>query len=62
MAVLGGAGELARRLRTSEEAGLTGDRADLDLRRTVFGSNIIPPSPSPSFLRVRSFWSRKDDL
>jgi P-type Ca2+ transporter type 2B len=32
--------------------GLRGDQADLRLRVDVFGSNVIPPKPPKSFLRL----------
>jgi hypothetical protein len=52
---MGGVEAVARKLHTSEEAGLLDERADLELRRRIYGPNIIPGVPSPSFLRVTFF-------
>ena len=55
MAEQGGVAAVARKLHTSEDAGLLGERADLELRRRIYGPNLIPGLPSPSFLRVKIF-------
>lgn len=41
-------------------AGLSGSTVDLDHRRQVFGSNIIPPKPPKSFLRL--VWEALQDV
>ena len=54
VAEYGGVHELARKLNTSEGAGLTGDQSDLEHRQDVFGSNTIPPKPPKTFLELVS--------
>ena len=41
-------------------AGLSGDPEDLRHRREVFGSNIIPPKPSKTFLML--VWEALQDV
>lgn len=49
----GGVFELCKRLKTSPNEGLsTTNQADLTRRQEVFGSNVIPPKPPKSFLRL----------
>ncbi|CAA9999124.1 unnamed protein product [Nesidiocoris tenuis] len=48
----GGAPGLCRALYTNSSDGLTGGKEDLSHRREVFGSNMIPPKKSKSFLRL----------
>lgn len=49
----GGVFELCKRLRTSPNEGLNSTNpADLTRRQEVFGSNVIPPKPPKSFLRL----------
>ena len=40
--------------------GLRGDRADLEARRDVFGSNTIPPKPPKTFLQL--VWEALQDI
>lgn len=40
--------------------GLTGDPADLEKRREVFGSNIIPPKKAKTFLQL--VWEALQDV
>ncbi|CAG5130828.1 unnamed protein product, partial [Candidula unifasciata] len=54
----GGVHELCKLLKTSATTGL--DESDLDLRRKVFGSNVIPPKPPKSFLRL--VWEALQDV
>ena len=49
----GGVHEIARKLNTSEAAGLSGEKGDLEHRQDVFGSNTIPPKPPKTFLEVK---------
>ncbi|XP_071745596.1 LOW QUALITY PROTEIN: plasma membrane calcium-transporting ATPase 2 [Lepeophtheirus salmonis] len=57
---LGGTEEISKKLNTSCTNGLTGDIADLELRRDVFGSNIIPPRPPKTFLQL--VWEALQDV
>ena len=41
-------------------AGLSGDKGDLEHRRDVFGSNIIPPRPPKTFLEL--VWEALQDV
>jgi Ca2+ transporting ATPase len=52
--------ELCRRLQTSPIEGLSGAAADKKIRTDVFGSNIIPPKPPKSFLRL--VWEALQDV
>ena len=40
--------------------GLSGDKGDLEHRRDVFGSNIIPPRPPKTFLEL--VWEALQDV
>ena len=41
-------------------SGLSGDKGDLEHRRDVFGSNIIPPRPPKTFLEL--VWEALQDV
>jgi len=56
----GGVHEIARKLNTSEQTGLSGDESDLEHRRDYFGSNTIPPKPPKSFLAL--VWEALQDV
>ncbi|XP_049843239.1 plasma membrane calcium-transporting ATPase 2-like [Schistocerca gregaria] len=56
----GGIGGLCRLLRTSPTRGLSGIRADLENRRKVFGSNMVPPKPPKTFLHL--IWEALQDV
>lgn len=56
----GGANGLCTKLRTDAISGLSGDEADLQLRREVFGSNTIPPKKSKTFLQL--VWEALQDV
>ncbi|PVD24236.1 hypothetical protein C0Q70_14706 [Pomacea canaliculata] len=55
----GGVLEMCRKLRTSPTEGLTGD-LDREARLEAFGSNIIPPKPPKSFMRL--VWEALQDV
>ncbi|KAK7490555.1 hypothetical protein BaRGS_00018158 [Batillaria attramentaria] len=55
----GGVLEMCKKLRTSPTEGLTGD-LDRQSRVAVFGTNIIPPKPPKSFLRL--VWEALQDV
>merc|ERR1712203_643137 len=57
---IGGLRGLLNALNTSEEQGTRGDKADLEGRRDVFGSNIIPPKPPKTFLEL--VWEALQDI
>jgi len=57
---LGGVKGLVAKLNTSETNGLRGDKADLEGRRDVFGSNVIPPKPPKTFLQL--VWEALQDI
>jgi Ca2+ transporting ATPase len=42
------------------ETGLSGTKADLELRRQVFGANVIPPKPPKTFLML--MWEAIQDV
>ncbi|XP_056591333.1 plasma membrane calcium-transporting ATPase 4 isoform X1 [Triplophysa dalaica] len=48
------------RLKTSAIEGLSGDPADLEKRRTVFGQNFIPPKKPKTFLQL--VWEALQDV
>ncbi|XP_053203024.1 plasma membrane calcium-transporting ATPase 2-like isoform X4 [Panonychus citri] len=48
----GGVQGLCQGLHTSPNEGLSGSPKDLEERRTVFGSNVIPPKPPKTFLQL----------
>nr|ABL63470.1 plasma membrane calcium ATPase [Pinctada fucata] len=56
----GGVIELCKKLFTSPNEGLSGAPADLEDRRTVFGSNVIPPKPPKTFLQL--VWEALQDV
>jgi len=41
-------------------AGLSGQRDDLERRRDIFGSNVIPPKPPKTFLQL--VWEALQDV
>ncbi|KAI7795092.1 plasma membrane calcium-transporting ATPase 4 isoform X1 [Triplophysa rosa] len=51
---------ICRRLKTSAIDGLSGDPADLEKRRTVFGQNLIPPKKPKTFLQL--VWEALQDV
>ncbi|XP_037680932.1 plasma membrane calcium-transporting ATPase 4 isoform X3 [Choloepus didactylus] len=51
---------LCSRLRTSPVEGLSGNPADLEKRRRVFGQNLIPPKRSKTFLEL--VWEALQDV
>ncbi|GAB1599825.1 plasma membrane calcium-transporting ATPase 2 isoform X8 [Argonauta hians] len=56
----GGVLEICKKLYTSTSEGLSGNPVDLNHRREVFGSNIIPPKPPKSFLQL--VWDALQDV
>ncbi|KAI5692756.1 hypothetical protein M8J75_000261 [Diaphorina citri] len=56
----GGVPEICKKLYTSPNEGLGGSQTDLEHRREVFGSNIIPPKPSKTFLQL--VWEALQDV
>ncbi|XP_076362615.1 plasma membrane calcium-transporting ATPase 2-like isoform X3 [Tachypleus tridentatus] len=56
----GGVQELCRKLFTSPTDGLSGSTTDLEHRRQTFGSNVIPPKPSKTFLQL--VWEALQDI
>lgn len=56
----GGVHNLCGKLRTSQNEGLTGDPKDLELRKQVFGANVIPPKPPKTFLQL--VWEALQDV
>jgi P-type Ca2+ transporter type 2B len=48
----GGVEGVMERLYTSEDKGLSGNKADVDHRRETFGSNVIPPKPPKTFFQL----------
>jgi len=60
VAEYGGVHEIARKLNTSEQTGLSGDHSDLEHRRDYFGSNTIPPKPPKTFLAL--VWEALQDV
>ncbi|KAK3932602.1 Plasma membrane calcium-transporting ATPase 3 [Frankliniella fusca] len=57
---LGGVQELCKKLYTSPNEGLTGSAVDMEHRRETFGSNVIPPKPPKTFLRL--VWEALQDV
>ncbi|XP_067683198.1 plasma membrane calcium-transporting ATPase 2-like isoform X2 [Haliotis asinina] len=55
-----GVTEMCRKLYTSPNEGLSGNPVDLEHRRKIFGSNIIPPKAPKSFLRL--VWEALQDV
>ncbi|XP_077013585.1 plasma membrane calcium-transporting ATPase 4 isoform X4 [Tamandua tetradactyla] len=56
----GGVQNLCSRLKTSPVEGLSGNPADLEKRRRVFGQNVIPPKRSKTFLEL--VWEALQDV
>lgn len=56
----GGVLELCKRLYTSPNEGLSGSPADVRARLEAFGSNVIPPKPPKTFLRL--VWEALQDV
>ncbi|CAE1239789.1 ATP2B [Acanthosepion pharaonis] len=56
----GGVLEMCKKLYTSPSEGLSGNPYDLEHRRQVFGSNVIPPKPPKSFLQL--VWEALQDV
>lgn len=52
--------EICTRLKTSPVEGLSGNPADLEKRRLVFGKNMIPPKKPKSFLEL--VWEALQDV
>ncbi|XP_015232187.1 PREDICTED: plasma membrane calcium-transporting ATPase 1-like isoform X5 [Cyprinodon variegatus] len=51
---------LCNRLKTSPIDGLSGQPADIEKRKTVFGENLIPPKKSKTFLQL--VWEALQDV
>ncbi|XP_072522102.1 plasma membrane calcium-transporting ATPase 2 isoform X4 [Salminus brasiliensis] len=51
---------LCQRLKTSPTEGLTGNVTDLEMRRTVYGQNLIPPKKPKTFLQL--VWEALQDV
>ncbi|XP_069489186.1 plasma membrane calcium-transporting ATPase 4 isoform X2 [Ambystoma mexicanum] len=58
--VYGGVQNICRRLKTSPVEGLSGNPADLEKRRQVFGQNVIPPKKAKTFLAL--VWEALQDV
>lgn len=56
----GGVQEICTRLKTSPIEGLSGNPADLEKRRLVFGKNVIPPKKPKTFLEL--VWEALQDV
>ncbi|XP_008582464.1 PREDICTED: plasma membrane calcium-transporting ATPase 4 isoform X1 [Galeopterus variegatus] len=56
----GGVHNLCSRLKTSPVEGLSGNPADLEKRRQVFGQNLIPPKKPKTFLEL--VWEALQDV
>uniref|UniRef100_A0A8C6MY92 Calcium-transporting ATPase n=1 Tax=Mus spicilegus TaxID=10103 RepID=A0A8C6MY92_MUSSI len=56
----GGVQEICTRLKTSPIEGLSGNPADLEKRRLVFGKNMIPPKRPKTFLEL--VWEALQDV
>ncbi|XP_078402421.1 plasma membrane calcium-transporting ATPase 1-like isoform X2 [Cetorhinus maximus] len=52
--------DICRRLKTSPVEGLSGNPADLDKRKLVFGQNFIPPKKAKTFLQL--VWEALQDV
>lgn len=57
---MGGASELCKKLNSSPINGVSGSKVDLDLRRQVYGANIIPPKPPKTFWML--MWEAVQDV
>lgn len=56
----GGVQEICTRLKTNPIEGLSGNPADLEKRRLVFGKNVIPPKRPKTFLEL--VWEALQDV
>ncbi|XP_033008619.1 plasma membrane calcium-transporting ATPase 4 isoform X2 [Lacerta agilis] len=56
----GGVHNICKRLKTSPVEGLSGNPADLEKRRQVFGQNFIPPKKAKTFLQL--VWEALQDV
>ncbi|KAF7471870.1 plasma membrane calcium-transporting ATPase 4 isoform X1 [Marmota monax] len=56
----GGVQNICNRLKTSPVEGLSGNPADLEKRRIVFGQNLIPPKKPKTFLEL--VWEALQDV
>ncbi|XP_059806019.1 plasma membrane calcium-transporting ATPase 1-like isoform X1 [Hypanus sabinus] len=56
----GDAQDICRRLKSSPIEGLSGNPADLDKRKLVFGQNFIPPKKAKTFLQL--VWEALQDV
>ncbi|KAM3934387.1 plasma membrane calcium-transporting ATPase 4-like isoform 2-T2 [Leptodactylus fuscus] len=56
----GGVTSICRRLKTSPVEGLSGNLADLEKRRQIFGKNFIPPKKAKTFLQL--VWEALQDV
>uniref|UniRef100_A0A8C4VFX3 Calcium-transporting ATPase n=1 Tax=Gopherus evgoodei TaxID=1825980 RepID=A0A8C4VFX3_9SAUR len=56
----GGVQNICKRLKTSPVEGLSGNPADLEKRRQVFGQNFIPPKKAKTFLQL--VWEALQDV
>ncbi|XP_027631822.1 plasma membrane calcium-transporting ATPase 4 isoform X4 [Tupaia chinensis] len=56
----GGVQNICSRLKTSPVEGLSGNPADLEKRRQVFGQNVIPPKKPKTFLEL--VWEALQDV
>ncbi|KAL5013629.1 hypothetical protein ScPMuIL_007899 [Solemya velum] len=56
----GGVLEMCKKIFTSPNEGLSGSPVDLEHRRKVFGSNVIPPKPPKTFLQL--VWEALQDV
>jgi Ca2+ transporting ATPase len=56
----GGVTGLCQKLKTEASQGLSSSETELDKRRSVYGKNEIPPTPSKSFFRLA--WEALQDI
>lgn len=56
----GGIEGIMEKLYTSQDKGLSGNKADSDHRRETFGSNVIPPKPPKTFFQL--VWEAVQDI
>lgn len=56
---LGGKLKILKLLQTSEEQGIVGSHKDIENRRKVFGSNLIPAQPPKGFIQL--IWEALQD-
>lgn len=56
----GGVQEICARLKTTPVEGLSGNPADLEKRRLIFGKNVIPPKKPKTFLEL--VWEALQDV